>query len=259
MPPSVRKLSGNVVKANDAQRLLWRGWNKTWRAVADIKARYSLPVITVFNGDSVDKNKHDPWDVVSQNPADILHLAIKALTPALDVSDGWEFTRGTEAHTGKHQWFEDKLAQDLGAERNGHGYAHPSLFLIMGGETFDIRHHTESNSTRPWLRGSGALRSSAIIQANYLESNDKPPDWAIRNHVHHFEDSGRNRKPRALFLPCWQAPGSWLHRIGLGTKMPEFGLVYFVCQAGRVVDWDLLTVSVKRDKPHKPRIRINES
>jgi len=256
MPPSVRKLSGNVVKANEAQRLLWRGWRKCWAAVGELKTRHQLPVFSVFNGDSVDRNKHDPWDAISANPADILHLAVKVLEPALDISDGWEFTRGTEAHVGKHQWFEDKLAADLGAERNGYGFAHPSLLLNVSGLIFDIRHHTESNSIRPWTKGAGAMRSSKIVQDYYLESNDRPPDWVVRNHVHHFEDSGRNRRPRAIFLPCWQAPGAWLHRIGLGTKMPEFGLVYFVCRGGRLVEWDLLTVEVKRSRPVKPRMKV---
>jgi hypothetical protein len=256
MAPYVRKLSGNVEKANDVQRLLWRGWKKSWKYIANIKAELDLPVISVFNGDTVDKNKHDPWDAMCQNPTEILNMAVKALEPALDVSDSYYFTKGTEAHTGPHSWFEDELAKDLGCPQNGSGYAHPSLLLDVGGQIFDIRHHTESNSIRTWTKGAGAMRSAKLVQDYYLDSNDKPPDWALRNHVHHFEDSGRNRKPRALFLPCWQAPGSWIHRIGIGAKMPEFGLAYFVCKDGKAQKWDVVEVPVKRSRPMKPELMI---
>jgi len=226
MPPSASLISGNRFAANPVQRFMWRGWKRVWEELAAIKAHYQLPIFTVFNGDTIDRNKHDPWDVVSQNPVDILDLAIKTLTPALDISDGWEFVRGTEAHTGNHSWFEDELAKDLGAEEHSYGYAHYSLLLKFGAQIFDIRHHTESNSIRPWTKGAGAMRSSKIVQDNYHDSNDKPPDWAIRNHVHHFEDSGLNRKPRAPFLPCWQAPAPLATKrikeaIKLGLVKPE--------------------------------------
>jgi hypothetical protein len=210
--------------------------------------------VTVFNGDTIDKNIHNPWDHISRNPADILKMAGEALEPALAISDSYYFTKGTEAHTGQHQFFEDLLAKDLGCEEMEGGYAHHSLLMKLGDQVFDIRHHPESNSTRPWLLGSGAMRSSAIVQGYYFASNDRPPDWAIRNHVHHFEDSGRNRKPRALILPCWQAPSVWLQRIGMGALMPEFGMAYFVCKDGRVVEWDLIEVPVKRSRPMAPEM-----
>lgn len=254
MPPYVRKLSGNVEKANPVQRLLWRGWLSSWDFIEQKKRELSLPVVAVFNGDSVDKNVHDPWDAICKNPTEILNMAVKTLTPALDVSDSFYFTKGTEAHTGRHGWFEDELAKDLGCPLNDAGYAHPSILMRLGGQVFDIRHHTESNSTRPWTKGGGAQRSAKMVWDYYRMSNDTPPDWAVRNHVHHFEDSGRNWSTRCLFLPCWQAPGPWLHRIGLGAKMPEFGLAYFVCKNGKVREWDIVEVKVKRSKPMQPEM-----
>ncbi len=98
------------------------------------------------------------------------------------------------------------------------------------------------------------MRSGKMVMDYYYDSGDRPPDWALRNHVHHFEDSGRNFRTRALFLPCWQAPGVWLQRIGLGAKMPEFGMAYFVCKDGRVVEWDLIEVPVKRSRPMAPEV-----
>ena len=254
MRPSIRLISGNGVRANPVQRLLWRGWIKSWSVVEELKKKWDLPLVTVFNGDTVDKNIHDPWDHISHNPNDILKMAGEALEPGLAISDSFYFTKGTEAHTGKHQWFEDKLAQDLGCPDTGAGYAHHSILMRLGGEDFDIRHHTESNSTRSWTKGGGAMRSAKIVMDAYYDSGDKPPDWAIRNHVHHFEDSGRNFRTRALFIPCWQAPGPWIQRIGLGALMPQFGMAYFICKDNRVVEWDLIEVKVKRSRPMAPEV-----
>lgn len=252
MRPTIRLISGNVVRANAVQRLLWRGWIKSWAVVEELKKQWNLPLVTVFNGDTVDKNKHDPWDRISHNPNDVLKMAGEALEPALAISDSYYFTKGTKAHT--EGWFEDKLAQDLGCPDTGNGYAHQSLLLSVGGQTYDIRHQTESNSTRPYTLGGGAMRSSEIVQSAYYKSGDKPPDWAVRNHVHHFEDGGRNRLTRAVFLPCWQAPSDFVHRIGLGVNMPEFGLGYWVCKDGLVVEWDLIEVPVKRSRPMAPEV-----
>lgn len=254
MPPTIRKISGNTIKANAVQKLLWRGWLASWAALTVIKERYGLPLVTVFNGDAVDRNKHDPWDHVAQHPEDIINMGVTALKPALDLSDGYYFIKGTEAHTSNHGWLEDALAKDLGCPETAHGYAYHSLLLQLGGQTFDIRHHTESNSTRPWTKGGGAQRSAKMVMDYYYESRDRPPDWAIRNHVHHFEDSGRNFLTRCLFLPCWQAPGPWIHRIGLGAKMAEFGMAYWVCKDGKLLEWDLITVPVKRSAPVSPEM-----
>ena len=254
MPPYVKTISGNEVKGNDVQRFLWRSYKVCLDACEQVIKRHKLPVIIVINGDSVDKNKHDTWDRISNNPVDIVDIAAKTLSPLLDLSDCWYIIKGTEAHTGKHGWLEDGLAKDLGAEKNGHGYAYSHKLLNIGGVIFDIRHHTESNSTRPWTKGGGAMRSAKMVQDYYYDSGDKPPDWAIRGHVHHFEDSGRNFRTRTIFLPSWQAPGHWIQRIGLGPKLPEFGMGYWVCKGGRVVEWDLLEVKVRRDKPQKPEV-----
>lgn len=230
LPPSVELSDGSKHISNIFQNWLWDKWLRFWGEMGEIKNKSNSPLIAIFNGDSVDKNRFSKEELISHDPNDILLMAADALAPALDVADVWYVVRGTPVHTGEGSWLEEALARDIGAKpENENNHSWWSLNLHVNGVRFNVQHTPESNSTRPWTLGAGALRIAKIVMDNYYDTGDPPPHIVVRNHKHHWEDSGTNHFSRAFILPAWQGDTTFVHKIGIGAKLPLFGGVAFIC------------------------------
>jgi len=252
MPPVVYGYKGNPIQQNGFQEWLWDKWLRMWDFIGEYKVKTKIPLAVVFNGDSVDKNKHAPDELISLNESVILSTAEDVVRPAVDVADFTYVVRGTPAHTGKGAWLEDQLGKNIGAvspnpgafgDHKQHSWWH--LYFDISGVTFDIHHHPESTSMRTWTVGGGALRIAKTVMDEYVLSGDKPPNVAIRNHNHHWEDSGTNYPTQAFMLPAWQGPTDFIHRKGMGSKVHPVGCIYFTCYDGKY-KWDRLMYEPKR-------------
>jgi len=257
-PPIIYSTKGNPIQQNPFQVWLWDKWLRYWDYMGEIKTRTKLPLVLVLNGDSVDKNKYAHDELMSLSDTVIQAMAIDAVQPAVDVADIVYVVRGTPAHTGQGSWYEDALGKAIGAvspnpaafgEYKQHSWWH--LYLELGGVTFDIHHRPESSSMRPWTRGAGAMRIAKIVMDEYIQSGDRPPDIALRNHFHHWEDSGTNQPTRAFMLPAWQGATDFTHYIGMGSKIHPVGGVYFTCRDGKYSPWEQVVYSPKRRKAEK--------
>ena len=254
-PPRIELDDGGDYRANKFQRWLWDQWRAYWEDMGELKERLGLPLITVFNGDAMDGDHHGTAQIFSNNPVTMLRTAADVIMPALDVSDCWYVIRGTESHTGKSAWLEEKLAEDIGAIRpSSNAWSWWHLDIEVGGVLFNIQHHPESGDMRPWTRGGGANRIAAIVTYDYASSGDRIPDVAIRNHRHKWGDSGTNHPVRAFQIPAWQGPTAFVHRIGAGGGLPLFGGIYFICDGGSYT-WDRRVFRPARAKPVRPEVQ----
>jgi hypothetical protein len=237
-----------------------------WEYIEEVKKETRLPLFVVFNGDSVDKNRHALHELIDLDPNVITNTAIEVLEPPMEIADLWYIIRGTESHSGKGAWMEERLAKELAMHpQYKHGarpekrigtpntwiYSWWKLYIDVGGVYFDIKHHAESSSTRSHLRGSGAMRIAKIVTDSYWESGDRPPHVAIRNHYHHWEDSGKNQPTQAFILPPWQGPTNFTHRLGIESEAHPVGGIYFICKDGKYTPWEKVTYTPKRRKAER--------
>ncbi len=129
---------------------------------------------------------------------------------------------------------EELVAKRIGAERDDLIGRHSWWWLPLeaAGVTFDLAHHPGSNSRLPWTKGGGANRQAALLVYEYANSGNILPQFGVRAHVHHLEDSGLNHKIRVLFLPPWQLCTAFGHRIGYSGRIEPVGGVAVVCKNG---------------------------
>lgn len=233
-PPAVNLDDGGTYRASKAQRWLWRNWLDFWQHVAIRKEETAATVIAITNGDAADGDHHDTPQLITRNPETQLRIAVAVAQPMLDVADYHYMMRGTEAHNGKNNWMEEAIARDIGAVESPYDTAsHWHLYAKFGGVTFDVMHHPESGSMRPWTAGGEVNRIAAILAFEYARTGDKPPDIALRAHKHGYRDSGTTFDTRAFITPPWQLTTAFGHRIGVGGKVQSVGGLLFYCEKGR--------------------------
>lgn len=251
-PYSFQLDDGGTYKASKAQRWLWRNWRDYWDRIADMRRDTGLPVVAILNGDLVDGNHHRTTQIITSNEADQLRLAVDVLQPVLDTADRLFIIRGTEAHAGQGAAREEAIARDVGAEESRWGTASWwHLYAEFGGVTFDVMHHGESGSMRPWTAGAGVNRIAAILVYEYARTGDAIPQVALRAHRHTFKDSGTSHPVRVFQTPPWQLTTAFGYRIGVGGKVADVGGLWFVCRKGEVTGWEAVTYRPKRAKPYK--------
>ena len=264
MPPKIYGASGNSIGHNPFQAWMWDKFLRCCDEIGEEKERAKLPLAVVLNGDSLDKNIHAPEEMLVLNEAAILANAVATYQPIIDIADFVYVIRGTPAHTGKGSHLEEQLGKALGAispnpgaieQKRQHSWWH--LDLEIGEVTFDIQHHAESSSRKTWTVGGGALRIAKTVYDEYNLTGDIPPDVVLRNHNHHWEDSGTNYLTRAFMLPAWQGPTNFTHRIAMGAKVHPVGAIMFDCGqskrrfGNRKYDWAKFMYSPERRESEK--------
>ena len=250
-PPRVSLDDGGEYKASKAQRWLWNNWRDFWRRARATADEHQATLLAVVNGDALDGDHHNTPQIITRNVNDQLAIAAATLAPVMETADAWYMIRGTEAHAGQAASFEEHLAADCGAvpDASDH-HARWHLYARWGGVTFDIKHHPESGSVRPWTKGNGANRISEIVRHAYWSTGDNPPDVVIRSHRHGFEDSSRlTRGVYSIITAPWQLTTSFGYRIGAGSpQVAAVGGLLFVCQSGHYTV-EQVTYSAKRVRP----------
>jgi hypothetical protein len=234
-PPAVTLDDGGTYRGSRAQRAIWAAWKEYWTFVGELKEKLGATVYGVYAGDLNDKNVYAHGELISGADADVTKMTVRALQPALAVTDRDFFLRGTEAHVGKKANLEEEVAADIEtAEPDPQTGTFTWYWLraSFGGVSFDVAHHPETFARRPWTEDAAAARCSAIIRDRYAERREEPPDVAIRAHVHKFIPGGRRLPPQVFYCPAWQVPTAFAYRVGGGMGERAVGGLVFICEGG---------------------------
>ncbi len=229
-PDGVDLDDGQKVLPSRAQRWLWRNWLAYWKFVADLKKKYRAEVWAVCLGDGTDDNTHSKHGLITVNKSIIVDISVMVWEPV--VADVKFMVRGTESHTGGSGELEELVAKEIGAEKDGHNHSWWWLPLEAEGVLFDLAHHPGSTSRMPWTLGGGANRQAAILVYEYAISGNILPQFGLRAHGHHAEDSGSNHPIRVLYLSPWQLCTAFGQRIGYSGRLEPVGGIAVVCKEG---------------------------
>lgn len=226
--------SGNAHKPNPGQRWLWARWLQFWASVAELARNANIArTVVIVDGDAIDCNKKSSQQLICTDEATIVKTGEAILRPALDIASEVYIVRGTANHTGGLGALEELLATNIhaiGPRADVHSWY--CLQKEFEGVRFNVSHHPQTTSTRPWLVGSAACRQAAILAGVF--SKRRAPHVALRGHVHHFEDSGINFPTRVFFLPSWTLDGGeYEARIGLSGYPAHPGGLVFICDNGQ--------------------------
>ena len=166
------------------------------------------------------------------NKNEILGVAAEALSPAFEMADDVYVIRGTEAHTGPDSELEEAFAKDIKAVPDKDNGNHSWSWLTgrFDGLQVDIAHKTTIGG-RAWTEANGINYLASDVLQRYAERDERPPDLAVRAHVHKSFDSYDNKRVRALILPCWKLIDSYGHSLN-PVRWSHFGAVVFVIENG---------------------------
>jgi len=256
-PEVFNRDDGGLYYPSPTQKWIWNSWLDFWGRVRKLKKKLRAPVYSVLNGDLVDVNSHSHYQIISLNEFDVIDNAIRAIKPALDVSDYTFVVRGTEAHVGGSSWFEEQIAKEIGAERDAKCNTHSWYWLEMELEKvgFGFAHQPCTNSFRRWTQGAAANRQAATLVYNYF-GEDWYPEVCCFGHFHHDEDSFDNHPIRAIYLPPWAAHSSYDKRTR-AWEIPKIGGNIFVIEDGKY-DLEKVRYRPKRRSPWRPKKQLSK-
>jgi hypothetical protein len=232
-PEGVQLDDGGRYLPSREQVALWEAWTDYWARVGEAREKRQ-PLICVINGDAVDGDHHGTAQIVSRNLAATQHaIAMATFRPMLALKPSAViFIRGTEAHVGQSAGFEERLAEDLGAEETKTGtYSHWHFQAESGGVMLDFAHHGRVGNlphTRINPLGTLAMR----ITNAAAKAGDRIPDLAIRSHMHQWSDTGDNFPVRVIQMAGWQLSTAFIHRVAAGS-LPEIGGLIVRCEKGQ--------------------------
>jgi len=236
---------------NPAQRELWYAWESCWDWVDSIvPSGYKKVGFSVGDAVETDAKVRSPQELVSLSPKDAFTLAEETLEPIVSDLDYFFVIDGTSAHVGSGSWTEKALAKNLNAvpDESNNSTTWKNFIGELGGVKFDVAHHPAGNSNISRNYPAVASRLAYDIQAAYvMDREEKPPDLAIRGHLHRFADSGITNKTRGIILPCFQYKSVFISRIGKDHDMPDIGMVVVLCSDG---EYEL---KIKRVRPREKR------
>lgn len=243
--PVVRKADGDEVRANPIRRELWGLWGQFWDEA--FKLTDGLPRVAVGVGDLVesDAKVRSPQDLVSLNPEDVFTQVTETLDPLYSECERVLTIRGTEAHTGRGAWQEERIAANYthsikDEKHNNASWWH--FYGMFGGVYFDIAHHASMGSIKRNLAGAAGRLAYDVREAYVMDWGARPPDLVLRAHNHRFADSGLTFPTRAVMMGCFQFKSTFVHRINRAYEMPNLGGLVIICDRGK---YELHPIRVK--------------
>lgn len=212
------------------QKVLGVWWEKYWNEWIP-EATRGEDFILVHNGDIIDGIHHKSTTQISHNINDQKNLALEMLEPiiALPHCKGYYQIRGTEAHAGQAQEYEEDIAQQLGAIPNEDGqYSRYDLWLKFGEHKLlaHFSHHIGVTNS--------ASYESTAVHKEYIEAcveagkwGLEPPDCVVRSHRHRFykvELPSKNDNAISVVTPSWQLKTPFVWKLGMGrSSTPQIG------------------------------------
>jgi hypothetical protein len=221
---------GGFYRASELQTEVWACWRDFWDVWVPMVTEGEVYDL-VHNGDAIDGVPHQAKTPISHNMEDQLRIAEAALRPVVEhcQSRGGRYyhIRGTEAHVGKSQEYEERLARTLGAIPNRVSqYARPDLWIRVGQSLVHLLHHIGTTS-------SAAHEASAVnaeLTAEYVEAarwRREPPDFVVRSHRHRsiaVDIDSKKGTAAGIVTPAWQGKTPFAWKVaGARLAEPQFG------------------------------------
>lgn len=228
---------GGNYTASDFQRKMWKLWREFWDEWVP-EATQGEPYDLVHNGDVIDGVHHNSTTQISHNILDQLKIARAVLGPEVAVCKArggtYYHIRGTAAHVGESSFYEEQLAESLGAKPNGLGqFARYDLWKRVGKSNkrvyaplVHLLHHIGTTS-------SAAHESSAVnaeLTAEYVEAarwGREPPDYVVRSHRHRsiaVDLNSAKGDAAGIVTPAWQGKTPFVWKVPGGRiSEPQVG------------------------------------
>lgn len=253
-PPDFVKHSGDGIKLRPVSIALWKAWLQFWKKIEKVKAKYNVDETwAVYNGDTCDMNTHDGAGLHCHVRSDVPKMAEQTIKAAGPV-DRRFFIRGTEAHGGGQGELEETLAKALNGEKDKETgtFSWWHLPLDMAGVRFSIAHHPQTAGWLPWTESMAPVRQSNIAAMRAAQRGEQCADVYLRAHVHTYLTTPRGMKPIVIYCPPWQLLSAFAHRKGHNDDPPAPGGVWFVCEDGQILDWDVILFWPRREQYWTP-------
>lgn len=244
-PSGIELDDGQVLMPSKLQRHLYDFWEESWEIVEDTRQEFDCPIHLGLNGDLVDGWHHQTHQTISvqNSPMARVFMHLWDSGPGCLPWESVRITKGTESHVGKGGEKEEGIARVLATDRGvpvvddvatGMRTSYWHRFDIEGVRV-DMRHHGRAGM-RSHTKDSYVRLYAQDIWMAHVRDGDRPPDLAIRSHLHQYGDSGRMHKipTRLVMLPAWQHLTAFGHRISI-EELGEIGLVMFFLEDGEVV------------------------
>ena len=229
--PDFEMDDGNRHMNSKLQNALFEAWSSGWKQVRQ-KAR-GREIVGIIGGEIADNMaKHPSLQFITHDPEVIRRMAVETLEPMLRVVNKLIVLRGTEAHTGLSGGLDEGIAHDIAKSykkikvlRDGSRYSNYHVRCYIGGRSFDLAHHVGMGSSRRSERDAANHLAADLIM-DYARFGEKPPDFALRGHVHRHSDSADNFPMRVIVSGAWQMHTNFSHRIGAGATRPDIEMIY---------------------------------
>lgn len=239
-PEKVGLPDGGFFEPSPTQKWIWSCYEDFWAQVRTIRQAHAGHLFTVFNGDLFEGDHHHTAQIIAKHPEPASYVADRAygaLSPVRESRPDKVFVvRGTEAHVGPIGASEEKFAREIQAIPDTISTSRPiwswwRLRLTVYGCTLDFMHHPGTYGTRPWTEAQGASRLANLVWTEHVRRGLKPPDVAVRSHVHNFGE-GMSETTHAVITPAFQLKTSYAHKVVSEKITPIGGVVIIVYMDG---------------------------
>ena len=221
-PKGVPLDDGGHVTPSKGQLWLWDCWLSFWDMVDGLKARHDAPIWWVSNGDLVEGDHHNTYQIVSRNAIQEREIVRDALDIPLALDPERIFIiRGTESHVGQGGSSEESIARALSddwpvePDPETGNYSWWKLMMEVEGLLLDFTHHGRTGY-RPWTHANATMLLAAQIVMERVRGGERIPDLAIRSHFHRHSDSYDAHLCRVIQTPAYQLGTSYVVK-----KVPE--------------------------------------
>lgn len=229
---------GGYYSPSKAQKWLWSKWGLYWKRVAEVREGKDL--IQVYNGDMVDGDHHGTSQIISRLSTTEKDVLFQCLEVPLALDPDHIFViRGTETHVGKAGSSEEGIAKGLHAmghpvERTETGtYSHWGCQMDVHGKRLSFAHHGRMGQ-RPWTKPNVVMNLAFQIWTEHLRREERPPDIAVRSHLHQFMDTYDVHPVRLIQMPAWQLHTAYTHKVVPESLADIGGIIIVVHPDGRI-------------------------
>lgn len=240
MGKAVQHDDGQWILPSEVQNYLWTQYQRFCLDATELAEGRETHIFLM--GDLVDGDHHRTTQIVSNDQGMHVQIAADALLHGIlgIPHSTCHMIRGTPAHVGKAAGLEKSVAARLLREgvdtlvrHEGGSYLHPFLYADFDGTLFDLRHHGRAGQREHTRASYSKLYALDIYLTHHLEGR-RPPDFAVRGHLHKYMDSGPDHRgiTRAIQLPCFQLHTEFTRRISIET-LPDIGGLVILLDDGR--------------------------
>lgn len=236
-----------MVGLSRQQVWLWECWEDAWQQIAELKKDLNAVTYVVVNGDAVEGDHHNTFQLHTRNPSLMVSMAVQSLSIARDIADEMFIVRGSCVHAGQSGYLEELVGRELDVNTNENRYTWGTLDIDVDGKLFNFAHNARMGRLpHTFPNALNTLVVTTMYRA--LRNGTKMPHVMVRSHVHRYSSSGDNYHPyQAYTTPGWKMVDEYVNHLDPGS-LPDIGILAFICQETITMRW------IGREE-YKPRPR----